>query len=263
MELRLLKEEHARIEAKAENVAASAQSDTAQLAQDRDEALAKANDIQLRLSAAIADLDIAKADSERLVLSNENLQGALEAFQSEREAEMAMIEQQKLEEKEAIDSSHAAEVEALKLVHQNEVRQIQKAADDAVRNIMEEVKELESKLEKSRLENVQTRRALDEAIERLSQTQDDVVDRTVMKNILLDWLTKAGKKERNQVLEMMADLLHFTDDEKRRVHIDGRSPSIRNIMSPPPAKVDVQNLEGENVREKWVNFLLAETSDDV
>lgn len=258
-----MREDNNRVQAKAENLAASAQSDTAKLAQDRDQALAEVKDLQLRLSAAIADHEILKADGERLALSNENLQGALEAFQAEREAEMAMIEEQKLDETQALNSSHAAEMEALELVHQNKVRQIQKAADDAVRNKMEEVKELEDKVEKFRMESVQTRRSLDEAIERLSQTQDDVVDRTVMKNILLDWLTKAGKKERNQVLEMMADLLHFTDDEKRRVHIDGRSPSIRNIMSPPPAKVDLKSLEGENVREKWVNFLLAETSDDL
>jgi chromosome segregation ATPase len=261
MELRMLREEHNRVQTKAENVVASAVSNTAQLEQDRDEALAKVNDLQLRLSSVMADLEIVKADSERLVLSNNNLQVALEAFQSEREAEMAMIDERKTEERDAANAAHAAELDALKLVLQNELRQVQKAADDAVRNTMEEVKELEGKLENLRVENVQTRRALDEAIDRLSQTQDDVVDRTVMKNILLDWLTKAGKKERSQVLEMMADLLHFTDDEKRRVHVDGRSPSIRNIMSPPPSKVDVKNLEGENVREKWVNFLLAESDD--
>jgi chromosome segregation ATPase len=261
MELRMLREEHNRVQTKAENVVASAVSNTAQLEQDRDEALAEVNDLQLRLSSVMADLEIVKADSERLILSNNNLQVALEAFQSEREAEMAKIDERKTEERDAVNAAHAAELDALKLVLQNELRQVQKAADDAVRNTMEEVKELEGKLENLRVENVQTRRALDEAIDRLSQTQDDVVDRTVMKNILLDWLTKAGKKERSQVLEMMADLLHFTDDEKRRVHIDGRSPSIRNIMSPPPAKVDVKNLEGENVREKWVNFLLAESDD--
>jgi chromosome segregation ATPase len=261
MELRMLKEEHNRVQARAENVVASAVSNTAQIEQDRNEALAELNDLQLRLSSATADLEIVKVDNDRLLQSNSNLQDALEAFQSEREAEIAMVEERKVEERDAVNASHAAELDALKLVLQNELRQVQKAADDAVRNTMEEVKELEGKLEGLRLENVQTRRALDEAIDRLSQTQEDVIDRTVMKNILLDWLTKAGKKERSQVLEMMADLLHFTDDEKSRVHVEGRSPSIRNIMSPPPAKVDVKSLEGENVREKWVNFLLAESAD--
>jgi seryl-tRNA synthetase len=261
MELRMLREEHGRVQAKAENVAASVESNTAQLEQDRDEALAEVNDLQLRLSSVMADLEIVKADNERILLSNSNLQNALEAFQNEREVELAMIEEQKAEERNAVNASHSAELEALRIVQQNELRQVQKAADDAVRNAMEEIKELEGKLESFRVENVQTRRALDEAINRLSQTQDDVVDRTVMKNILLEWLTKAGKKERTQVLEMMADLLHFTDEEKRRVHVDGRSPSIRSIMSPPPAKIDVTSLEGENVREKWVNFLLAESDD--
>jgi len=195
-----------------------------------------------------------------LMTANGNLQAALEAFQNEREAEMALMEENTREQEEATAAAHAAALEATHEAHQAEIRHIQQAADAAVKNSMDEIKNLEGKLEILRVENVQTRRSLDEAIKRLQATQDDVIDRAFMKNILLDWLTKTEKKERGQVLELMASVLHFTDEEKERVHIDDGG-GIRKFVAPPPSKADLEHLEGDNVREKWVNFLIAETDD--
>lgn len=260
MELRILKEDHSREKAKVQNVAASAESNTAQLITERDEALAKVQDLQLQLSAALADVDVSKSDTERVMMANSNLQAALEAFQNEREAEMALFEENRLAQEEATAAAHAAALEATHEAHQADIRHIQQAADAAVKNSMEEIKNLEGKLEMLRVENVQTRRSLDEAIKRLQATQDDVIDRSFMKNILLDWLTKTEKKERGQVLELMASVLHFTDEEKERVHIDDGG-GIRKFVVPPPSKADLEHLEGDNVREKWVNFLIAETDD--
>jgi hypothetical protein len=260
MELRMLREDHSREKAKVQNVAASAESNTAQLEAERDEALAKTHDLQLQLSAALADIDVAKSDAERVMTANTNLQAALESFQNEREAEMKMLEEIRREEEVAMNAAHAAALEATHEVHQAEIRQIQRACDAAVMNSMDEIKRLEEKLEMFRVENVQTRRSLDEAIKRLQATQDDVIDRTFMKNILLDWLTKTEKKEKVHVLELMASVLHFTDAEKEKVHIDDVS-GLRKLVGPPPPKADLEHLEGDNVREKWVNFLIAEAED--
>lgn len=256
----MLKEDRNRANAKFQNVAASAESNTAQLETERDEALAMVQDLQLQLSAALADVDVAKSDTERVMQANGNLQSALEAFQNEREAEMAMVEANQRDQEEATAGAHAAAIAATNEVHQAEIRKVQQAADASVRHSMEEITLLEDKLEKLRLENVQTRRSLDEAINRLQATQDDVIDRTFMKNILLDWLTKTGKKERTQVLELMANVLHFSDSEKERVHIDDGG-GLRTLVAPPPAKADMEHLEGDNVREKWVNFLISECDD--
>ena len=259
----MLKEDHNREKAKVQNVAASAESSTAQLEAERDEALAKVQDMQLQLSAAFADVEVARSDTDRVMTANNNLQAALEAFQNERDAEMAMLEENRREQEEATAAAHAAALEATYEAHQEEIRQIQQTSDAAVQKSKDEIKLLEEKLESFRLENVQTRRSLDEAIQRLQVTQDDVIDRAFMKNILLDWLTKTEKKERSQVLGLMASMLHFTDEEKERVHIidEDSSRGFRKLVAPPPPKADLEHLQGENVREKWVNFLLAETDD--
>jgi hypothetical protein len=264
----MLKEDNDREKSKNTSVAASAESNTAQLEAERDAAQAGVQDLRQQLSAALADVEVARSDTNRVMMANNNLQSALEAFQSEREAELSMLEEQRMEAEEATAAAHAAALAATHEANGAHLREIQHAGDAAVKNSMNEVKQLEAKLEKYRLENIQMRRSLDEAIHRLQTTQEDVIDRTLMKNILLDWLTKTSSKEKKPVLEIMASVLHFTDQEKERVHMDdsglalGRAVMGRVAVPLPPSKADMEHLEGDNVREKWVNFLLAETNDD-
>lgn len=233
---------------------------------ERDSAIAQVQDLQQQLAAVFADLEIAKSDLERALLSRNNLQVALESFQGEREAELALMEEQRLEAEQTIRAAHAAAMDAMREANEAHLREIQMAADASVRHSMEEIQNLESKLAAFKAENVQMRRSLDEAIFRLQATQEDVIDRTLMKNILMDWLTKTGAKERKDVLELMASVLHFTEEEKERVHIGPHAGALEKVVHTvaapiPPSKADVEHLAGDTVREKWVNFLLAETED--
>jgi chromosome segregation ATPase len=233
---------------------------------ERDSAIAQVQELQQQLAAVQADLEIAKSDLERALLSRNNLQVALESFQGEREAELAMMEEQRLEVEQSTRAAHAAAMDAMREANEALLREIQMAADASVRHSMEEIQSLESKLAAFKADNVQMRRSLDEAIYRLQATQEDVIDRTLMKNILMDWLTKTGTKERKDVLELMASVLHFTEEEKERVHIGPHAGTLEKVVHTvaapiPPSKADVEHLAGDTVREKWVNFLLAETED--
>jgi len=110
------------------------------------------------------------------------------------------------------------------------------------------------------------RRSLDEAIHRLQTSQEDVIDRVLMKNILLDWFSKTGKSKRD-VLALMASVLHFTEEEKDAIHIGDHSGTFGKVVGSlaaplPPSAADIDHLEGDTVREKWVNFLLAEAGGE-
>ena len=265
LELRMLKEELERERAKSQNAVASASNNNQVLEEERDAALALVGDYKQQLAATSADLDIVRADYQRTTMANNNLQAALESFQSEREAEMGMLEDQRLEAEQALAAAHSATLEATKGAHAEHVRQLQAAADAALKNSMQEIQHLEGQLKKYESENIQMRRSLDEAIHRLQMNQEDVIDRTLMKNILMDWLTKAGAKERKDILELMASVLHFTEEEKERVHISSShiaTSLLGKLSAPVPApKADMENLQGDTVSEKWVSFLLAETED--
>ena len=78
------------------------------------------------------------------------------------------------------------------------------------------------------------------------------------------------KDKRHQVLQLMASVLHFSEEEKESVrltHIDVESVKAKVVgalAAPlPPSKTNVDTLKGENVSEKWVNFLLSETDDNL
>ena len=260
----MLKEEQDRHLAQSASAAQSAESNTAQLISVRDGALAQVEDLERQLSAVTADLDLARADRDRAILASENLQLALEAIQGEREMELQLWQEQKQQQEEATAAAHAAALEATHEANEAHIRDIQAAARVKIEQAQQETKDLEHKLELFRQENVQTRRSLDEAIRRLQTTQEDVVDRSMMKNILLDWLTSKEKEKRKDVLQVMASLLHFTEAEKSSVDLDdiegvSLSKLVQKAAALPPSKTDVEHLEGDNVREKWVNFLLAET----
>ena len=262
----MLKEQHEREKAKVWSAAESAASNTEQLETQRGELAAKVHDLERQLAASVADVELARADMERVMISNANLQSALEAFQNEREAELGLMDEQRAEAEVAAAAAHAAALDAAHEVHEAQIRQIKSDADQQLADYTQKIKEHSEKNERLRSDNIQMRRSLDEAIHRLQATQDDVVDRTLMKNILLDWLSKPGAKEHQQVLQVMANLLHFTEEEKERVRIDEVSGTIGKVVHTlaaplPPPKADVDHLQGDNVRDKWVNFLLAETDD--
>lgn len=143
----MLKEARDRERAHRENAAVDAESNQAELLAERDVAMATVRDLERQLKAALADLDIAKADADRITMANVNLQSALEAFQSERDAEMQMVQEQREEAELATAASHAAAIEATREANEARMREVQMAADAAVKNVMRKVQELEAKLE--------------------------------------------------------------------------------------------------------------------
>ena len=123
----------------------------------------------------------------------------LEAFQDESQAELNLCQDEQKESEAALEAAHQAAMEAARQTSEAELRMVQKAGDEAVKNAMDEIKLLEGKVEHLRTENNQMRRSLDEAIHRLQSSQEDVIDRTLMKNIVIDWCTmKDNDKNANK-----------------------------------------------------------------
>ena len=143
----MLKEARDRERAHRESAAVNAESSQAELEAERDAALSTARDLERQLTATFADLEIARSDTERVMMANVNLQCALEAFQREREAEMNLLNGQRVEDEEATAAAHAAAIEAMHEANDARMREVKMAADVAIKNIMAEVQELQEKLE--------------------------------------------------------------------------------------------------------------------
>ena len=267
IEMQLLKEERDRQAQKASSLKESKESNQSTLTAERDAANAEVLDVQQRLAALQADLEVAKADHSRAINVTTNLQIAMEAFESERESEIALMEESRSTAEDAMVAAHITAVEAAKRENNRVIEEVQQSSNTAVMNMMGEIKAMERNYEIHRKENVNLRRSLDEAIKRLHSNEEDVIDRSLMKNILLDWHSKSGKGKRD-VLTVMSSVLHFTDAEKGKCGLSEKSGhgGIGNVVGtlvPPmnPARTSTEELDGDNIREKWVSFLLAECGD--
>lgn len=293
----MLEEERRREKSALESAHEKTSEDHALVLSERDALKAQVSNLEQFLAAAQADLDLANTDCSRALLANENLQRALEDFQSERDAEITLLTDQQKASEEAIAASHAASLEAMREANAADMRDVQYAADKSVQNALAEMDKMEATIHVSafiynigfstlcgvswkilpyycfmrrkkecRKDNLNLRKALDEAIARLQTNQEDVIDRSLIKNIILDWHVKKGKAKRD-VMILLGSILHFTEDEKDKAFI-GEGPGtfdkvVGAVAAPlPPAKLNVDKIEGDTVREKWVNFLLAETGDE-
>ncbi|KAL7535029.1 hypothetical protein ACHAXR_006221 [Thalassiosira sp. AJA248-18] len=266
LELQMLEEERRREKSALESAHEKTSEDHAIILSERDATKAQVRDLEQLLTAARADLEMANTDRNRALMANENLQRALEDLQSERDAEIALLSEQQTAAEEAIAAAHEASLEAMKEANAAEMRDIQYAADKSLQNSLVEMDKMESTIQECRKDNLNLRKALDEAIARLQTNQEDVIDRSLIKNIILDWHSKKGKSKRD-VMVLLGSILHFTEDEKDKAFV-GDGPGALDkvygaVAAPlPPAKLNVDKIEGDTVREKWVNFLLAETGED-
>lgn len=265
IELQLLREERDREKEKLENLKETQNSNESTLIAERDAAKANALDMEQRLAALQADLDIAKSDYERSIMASSNLQSVMEAFQIEREAELALLEESRLSAEEAMQASNELALQSMKQENETAMKEVQLASKKAIENMMLDMAQTEQKLEAYRKETINLRRSLDEAIHRLQTNQEDVIDRSLMKNIFLDWHSRSGKARRD-VMIVVASVLHFTEEDKDKCGIGEGSSAINKVVgavAPPltPAAKTVDELDGDNIREKWVNFLLAECGD--
>ena len=266
MELQMLEEERNREKLKLEAALVGTSEDHKQVLSERNESKAQARDLEQLLAAAQADLDLANADRDRALLANENLQRALEDLQSERDAEIALLAEQQKSEEEAIAAAHEASLEAMKAKNAKDMADVQFAADRSLQNQLVELDKMEATIQELRRDGMNLRKALDEAIARLQTNQEDVIDRSLIKNIILDWHAKKGKEKRD-VMVLLGSILHFTEDEKDKAYIGESHTALEYVYGAvaaplPKSKLDADKIEGDTVREKWVNFLLAETGED-
>ena len=295
MELQMLEEERLRERSALESAQDKTSEDYTQVLKERDAANATVRDLEQQLVAARADLELAHTDRDRAVTANDNLTMALEAFQSERESEISILMEQRIAGEEAVEAAHQASLEAMKEANAAQMRDVQYAADKSVQNQLAEMDKMETDLQECRRESSNLRKALDEAIARLQTSQEDVIDRNLIKNVILDWHSKRGKEKRD-VMILLGSILHFTEDEKDKALI-GEGPGTLHkvfdaVAAPlPKSKLDVgkcprlcsclscailyplfctdthnrnysDKIEGDTVRDKWVSFLMAETGDD-
>lgn len=149
IELQLLKEETARNQLVHQNATESNFGTLQKITSERDEFRSLAQSLQQQLDGTLADLDLVKNDLNRTLTSRMNLQDALEAFQNERDSEIQILEEQRIEKENVLIAANEAKIQAVKEENNRIMSQVQHASDMAVKNAMEDISTLEQKEEVS------------------------------------------------------------------------------------------------------------------
>lgn len=220
--------------------------------------------LQKALDDKHAEVEVAKADSLLMKqdlalrdLENRNIQNAMAQVQRERDVAVSRTtagfeEKAKDLEKEyhiklqKVNQEWVAKLQTKEdVIQQSE----QKSQDEG---ILRRKAELELNGEKRRMQ-----RTLENALKQLENSQKDVVDRVLITNLIVSYFQRNKSKD---VLDLISKILTFTDEQKQAVGLMARPGAfIESIFSSigvaPPAPPEV---EGDNLAELWVNFLMSE-----
>jgi hypothetical protein len=106
------------------------------------------------------------------------------------------------------------------------------------------------------------------ALNKLQHSQEDTVDRTLVKNLVVTYFRQRRSSE---ILGLISKILGFTENDKVEVGLQVSEGSIvssffHSFLSPlsngntviAPKKTDI---EGDNLAEMWQNFLMQESED--
>jgi len=148
-------------------------------------------------------------------------------------------------------------IEHMRLVHEAELAEM----DRRLKERGADSSRLEEKLrgvEEAKIREVQgMRQTLDLAIAQLQTQTQDVVDRRLMANLVLQYHTKNRSPE---VLELLARILGLNEDEKRAIGLIRSRGILGGLIAPlPPPDISAEEVGSSNLVELWVRFLEDET----
>ncbi|CAM9359440.1 unnamed protein product, partial [Ectocarpus sp. 8 AP-2014] len=278
-----LRQAQARLEEAREDKHRQEQASAAALASSQalhQAALQREQQLGSQVKALRADLALANQDTARheAALGNlrqarrDRVRGVLEAFHEEKATEVEVINKRRQEDL----ASQAASFEAteLSLKRSFEARlseQAQALERDRLKDRRAEAV-LEGENARIKGDLAKSRAALEAALLRLSGSCDDTLDRQLVTNLIVRYVSSHHKK---QVLELMARMFNFTEEEKEQVGLSNRGPTLPGMLTamfvgggqdgdhdPEAATAEAKASAGGALGDLWVDFLMAETTEE-
>ncbi|CEI96211.1 hypothetical protein RMCBS344292_10377 [Rhizopus microsporus] len=210
---------------------------------------------QTELEALKIKLAKEQAERESEKTSLTNLQTVLEEFQATKDAEMqAAIEH--VQKQLDVAKKSWKEYEQRALTAEVALEKYQQGVEKAER-YEREIKEKNLLIGKLRHEAIILNEHLVEAMRKLKEeASEDSVDRQLISNLLIGFLnTPRGDRKRYDILTIIANVLHLTEEEKEQI---GLLRPKQSLGSPLPTAIEQPATE--SFTDAWISFLLKESS---
>ena len=207
-----------------------------------------------------------KQESERHSQELENLHSALQQLEREKEHIRAKGGEDVVLRTKGLEQGHADKLESTQKMWQEKMTK----KESELRHLMQRVEDESLLRRKAQLdldaEKRGMQKTLENALQQLRNSQDNVVDRQLVANLIASYFKRGRDKD---VMDLISKVLSFDDDQL--VSVGLKVPSINPIGS-FISKVgsivrgsgEEQNsrhqteVEGDNLADMWVNFLMAE-----
>eukprot|EP00611_Tribonema_gayanum_P026615 TRINITY_DN6380_c0_g1_i2.p1 TRINITY_DN6380_c0_g1~~TRINITY_DN6380_c0_g1_i2.p1 ORF type:complete len:315 (+),score=123.76 TRINITY_DN6380_c0_g1_i2:721-1665(+) len=246
---------------------ADAEARCAALQRDAAAAAQREHECAARLRATEADAAVAKADSESSSTAAANLRDALEALQAEAAAEARQAAEAARRASAATARALEAREASVRAVMEGRVKaaveEVQQALEAERRAVL--VKDEEAGA--ARREARQLRAALEAARATLTSGREDQLDRRLVANLVVRYVSARHDR---RVLELMARMLGFTDEEMLAVGLGGSGGGrgvVRGLFKAivgstttlEEHSVSSADIQGGSLGDAWLNFLMAES----
>ncbi|GAA5906113.1 hypothetical protein JCM6882_003563 [Rhodosporidiobolus microsporus] len=242
----------------------------------REELVARFAQVEVELAQAKTERENLREERDREQESAANLHAVLEEFQAAKDRELQALLgdlQTQLHDttKElATYRNRASQAEDRLAAAQND--------SEKVLALSKEVKEKNLLIGKVRHEAVILNEHLTEALRRLKRNSgENSVDQRLVSNVLITFLnTPRGDTKRFEMLQLIASILNWTDDQREKVGLQrasgslssssvissGRGGAGKGHARSGKGKAVDEGVENESFSNLWIEFLLKEASQE-
>lgn len=208
------------------------------------------------------DAMVARRELQQKAAELSNLHAALLAFERDSSAAQRKTNEVWRQRQDDLRAEFDQQLEATVREWEARLKAQEQLTQAQEQRVREEEVARRKLLQDAGAERQRMQQTMQTALKQLQNSQDDVVDRALVANLLSSYL---GRRRPREVLQVLSKILSFSDAQMVEVGLKvaptNLVDSFINAIAP---RVDKVEVHGENLAEMWVNFLLEESgSSDV
>lgn len=198
-------------------------------------------DLEAKLEVLTTDLKLINKDLEQREIEIANLNSSIMYFEKEKENDRLKFRRDYENQLQIYRKRMDDDLESMETVWKEKIKQYEKSIKDLELRLQDEQllrrkAEVDINQDRKRMQHT-----LNEALERLKNSQEDVVDRTLVANLIVSYFKR---KRSLDVLDLIGRVLNFDDEQKVAVglkppQINFVSSILNTIIGPPPKPVEV------------------------
>jgi len=229
--------------------------------EDNKRVLEKLNDLQKEAEALREESENNKLEAQKQAMSASNLQLVLEQFQASKEADI----QNALETMKTKLDSTMTELEEYRRKMKDVEGKLGNANELDVSQMQKELQEKNELVGKLRRNVVQYQSHLADAmrhIKALSDKNEANVDRRLITNLFVSYLNAPrGDRKRYEMLQLISNILHWTDEEKYKAGLIKKPGKFLGIFSGGNQQQEQENNNDMSFGDMWISFLMKEANE--